>query len=127
MVAHEHVGVHLAAARGSGLGQAFQIKAPIDIAEETRRAAKGATGPQHRVRRAVLSSAAVPALALLSSDCGTAATQPQSSHPGLSLTRAVLGPTQAEWLSGAGHYAYCTVHPWDGSDLAADLRPAAGG
>ncbi|MFE5581493.1 serine/threonine-protein kinase [Kitasatospora sp. NPDC056531] len=58
------------------------------------------------------------ALALLSSSCDTAATEVESAtHPSLSFARAVLGPTQADWLSGAGRFAYCTVHPRDGGDL----------
>ncbi|WP_051970931.1 serine/threonine-protein kinase [Kitasatospora azatica] len=67
------------------------------------------------------------ALALLNSDCDTAATDVESTHPSLSFARAVLGPTQADWLSGAGRFAYCTVHPRDGGELAMDLRPVAGG
>ncbi|MFI6154449.1 serine/threonine-protein kinase [Kitasatospora sp. NPDC051170] len=66
------------------------------------------------------------ALNLLSSDCFTAVTAVTSAHPSLSLSRAVLGPTKTDWLSGAGHFAYCTVHPRDDADLTTDVRPAAG-
>ncbi|WP_407987450.1 serine/threonine-protein kinase [Kitasatospora sp. CMC57] len=68
------------------------------------------------------------ALALLRSDCDTAATEAESTtHSPLSLTRSVVGPTQAEWLSGAGRFAYCTVHHRDGAELTVDLGPVAGG
>jgi hypothetical protein len=35
MVAHEHIGVNFAATTGRGVGQAFEIKAPIRIPKET--------------------------------------------------------------------------------------------
>ncbi|MER7580159.1 serine/threonine-protein kinase [Kitasatospora sp. NPDC097691] len=66
------------------------------------------------------------ALAVLGAGCTTVALDAESAHPGLRLARAVLGPSKADWLSGAERFAYCTLHPQDGGPLSVDVRPKAG-
>ncbi|MER5639855.1 serine/threonine-protein kinase [Kitasatospora sp. NPDC002227] len=66
------------------------------------------------------------ALAILSNDCETAATDATATLPSPDFARTVLGPTQADWLSGAGRFAYCTVHPRYEDTMAVDLRPVRG-
>ncbi|MGW2255284.1 protein kinase domain-containing protein [Kitasatospora sp. NPDC001660] len=66
------------------------------------------------------------ALAILGSACRVAALDVESAHPDLRFGQVVLGPSKADWLSGAEHFAYCTLHPRDGGQLPVDVRPQPG-
>ncbi|MFJ9454397.1 serine/threonine-protein kinase [Kitasatospora sp. NPDC101447] len=66
------------------------------------------------------------ALAVLGAGCTGVALDAESAHPGQHLARAVLGPSEADWFSGAERFAYCTLHPRDGGPLTVDVRPTAG-
>ncbi|MEV4612559.1 serine/threonine-protein kinase [Kitasatospora sp. NPDC049258] len=59
--------------------------------------------------------------------CDQARSAAEQAHPGgPRLAVVVLGPSEADWLSGAERYGYCTVHRADGAPLDLEVRPTAG-